>query len=443
MREKSVIFTHLFNLIQTRVITPYLSLKRVKMFKLISIISIVIFSSSGQAKRKELSDVTNVAKYSDKQCQISSHCNKNKNPYWAKFQYAADLAEIEIEKIIKESGVTKPSDFYSRTAVVDSGFDGRSQRLSLQVLPTLLKGHEESGNHQIDPEGHGTAVSGMISGKGVGFTKHVHLNVYRVTKKFGGGGVSTKNLETSILNACDRAEIVNVSWGSSADEKGLRNPKEEGWYSKAQEKGCLIVKSAGNGGIKSYNSYNLPIDAPIILVSSTNSLGSESSFSSQGHIYGPGENVYTLTSHQSTVNQWSFEDKYCRVEGAIMSPISGTSFSSPAVAAVFSQVLTILKLRGLVPSNPKEKISLLKRIILASGKWSVESGEALPTANSYLAVLIAKHLKESELSASVEETRSSINGCVCEEIALLPSGRRSVTCSSRLTLLSPRAGSTG
>ena len=100
-------------------------------------------------------------------------------------------------------------------------------------------------------------------------------------------------------------------------------------------------------------------------MSSTNSFGKESSFSSQGDIYGPGENVYTLKSHQSQIGIWG-KDKYCRVNGAVMGPISGTSFSSPSVAAVFTQVLTVLKIRGLVPKDPKSKIILLKKIILAA-----------------------------------------------------------------------------
>ena len=93
-----------------------------------------------------------------------------------------------------------------------------------------------------------------------------------------------------------------------------------------------------------------------------------------------------------------------------MAPISGTSFSSPAVAAVFSQVLTVLKVKNLVPSDPSKKISLLKRIILASGKWSKMTGESLPTANAYLAVLIAKHLQESETDLSIDDLISLEKG---------------------------------
>jgi hypothetical protein len=366
------------------------------------LIVLLFLSQNSYSKRKEYSDIKNNASHSQKVCQLSSHCEKNKNPYWAKFQYGADLADSEIQKLFNEYNIYNRKDFFSNTAVVDSGFDGRSQIDFLNVVPKLFKGYNEAGKETIDPEGHGTAVSGMIAGKGVGFTKFVNLNIYRVTKKFGGGSVRTEHLASAIRKACDTSEIVNVSWGSSAGERGMRNPKDENWFEYAASKGCLIVKSSGNGGIKKYNSYNLPITAPIILVSSTNSLGTESSFSSQGHIYGPGENVFTLSSHQAKVDQWGFE-KYCRVNGSIMAPISGTSFSSPAVAAVFSQVLTVLKIKNLVPENPSEKISLLKKIILASGQWSLESGEALPTANAYLAVLIAKNLKDGEKNLSVNE----------------------------------------
>ena len=397
----------------------------------ILVFSAFLLSHSSYAKRKDYKDVTNTAVFSRKLCQLSAHCEKNKNPYWAKFQYSADLAEEEIQSLLKSYSLDRPSLYFSNTAVLDSGFDGRSQINNLNIVPRLYKGHEDAGNEKIDPVGHGTAVAGMIAGTGVGFTKYVNLNVYRITRKHGGGSVSSKNLSNSIKKACDTSEIVNVSWGSSADEMGMKNPKEEKWFDYAAKKGCLIVKSSGNGGIKRYNSYNLPIDAPIILVSSTNSLGIESSFSSQGHIYGPGENVFTLNSHQSKVDQWRFEN-YCKVEGAIMAPISGTSFSSPAVAAVFSQVLTVLKIRNLVPKNPLEKITLLKKIILASGKWSQQTGESLPTANAFLAVLIAKNLDIDEVDLSIDELievgkRESSNICLggdtlCSEI---------ITCSKK------------
>ena len=219
------------------------------------------------SKRKEYSDVKIRQRCPIKIRQLSAHCEKNKNPYWAKFQYAADLAEEEITKVFENNNIRYSAEFLSNTAVVDSGFDGRTQLNNLSVTPKLFKGYPEAGNEKIDPEGHGTAVSGMISGKGAGFTKYVNLNIYRVTKKHGGGSVRSKALSTAIINACETSEIVNVSWGSSADEKEWGTQKRREWYNYAAEKGCLIVKSAGNGGIKKYNSYNLSIEAPVILIS--------------------------------------------------------------------------------------------------------------------------------------------------------------------------------
>ena len=107
----------------------------------------------------------------------------------------------------------------------------------------IQKGDTDSGSFMIDPSGHGTGVSSVIGAEGIGFAENVFLNVYRVTKEYGGGSTSSGMLANTIIKACENNDIVNVSWGSLGDEIGKIRPEKELWYKPAMDMGCLVVKA--------------------------------------------------------------------------------------------------------------------------------------------------------------------------------------------------------
>ena len=369
----------------------------------LALISFSLFTNL-YAAEISINQIENQTKTNPLFCHLSDHCqNNNENPSWAKFQMASDLGEIEVKNFVNE--ITEPNitKYLANVAVIDSGFDSEQQLNGLQVYPRLIKGYDLAGVQYIDQNGHGTAVSGMIAARETGVTKNINLDIFRLTGNNAAGSASHAMIADSILRACQTSEIVNLSWGGYADEQGAESPANAIWYQEAMDKGCLIIKSAGNSGFKSYTNYDLPIEAPIILVAATNSAGENSSFSSQGDIFAPGEKVYTLHSLFDTKIEDYEKDEFCKVKNNWMKKINGTSFASPAVAAILGQVLTILKIKNIVPEDPYEKIAILKKIVFASAKWSVQSGDRLFAINSYLSTLIAKHLQYDELDSTIDE----------------------------------------
>ena len=342
-------------------------------------------------------------------CKLNKHCN-GKNLQWAKYQVDSDIAEELINDLRKEY----KSNEKATVAVVDSGFDvdGNKHNLNAQKIKTS-KGFDKAGDEHNDQSGHGTSVSGMISAKNVGITSNVDLNIYRVTEAGGGGTTTSGFLAASIEKACSESDVVNVSWGNMLDEVGFTKIEEELWYEKAKELGCLVMKSSGNAGVKKKKMRSpIPSDAPVIMIGAISSDGSEALFSSESQLKAPGAGVYTLVSNDKETSKYS-EKRMCTIDGIKYGPINGTSFSSPVAAAVAGQILTVLKIKGVVPSEPSKKIQLIKNILQASA-----SSNSNNIINSYKAVKIASLVEKDKEYASSQELISLIDDSRpnCEEI---------------------------
>ncbi len=317
-------------------------------------------------------------------CRLYPRCG-DRNPAWASLQVGADLAEVVVKS------TTGDKKFFARLAVVDSGFDTKTQSSGIESkgLETF-KGHDSSGDKDIDIDGHGTAVTGMIAGKEIGVTHHVTLDVYRVTEQNANGQVSSALLAAAIEKACQTSDVVNVSWGDLSEEVGARVLEKELWYKAAAEKGCLVVKAAGNSGIKANGTRApVPLDAPFLKVAASDEFSDDAPFSSEGGIYGPGSGVFSLLSAQHFYDQETRKNS-CVVGKNQVGPINGTSFAAPLVAGVAGQVITILRSRDVLPKDPKAKLKLVKSILSASAQWSKESGSRQPVVNALTAALMAK-----------------------------------------------------
>ncbi|MBT6325163.1 MAG: S8/S53 family peptidase, partial [Bdellovibrionales bacterium] len=346
---------------------------------------------------KPLFQITQEA--SQSKCYMAPHCNDNINPSWARMQIGADLAEKVVAKTLKDN----ENELLATVAVIDSGFDFKNQSNAIDANSIVIeKGHESSGNPNIDPDGHGTAVSGMVSGNGIGITKNINLRVYRVTEKYATGSTSSAMLAASIEKACEKSDIVNVSWGSAFDELGMSKIENALWYKKAKERGCLVVKSAGNSGVKNAKKQEIPIDAPFISVAASDQFSEEATFSTKGMISAPGAGVYSLLSHHHEYSNSTIKNG-CRLNGAAVGPINGTSFSSPILAGVAGQVLTILKSNKAMPADPVKKVSLLKSILLASVKWNRETGSKNNSVNALLATLIATKMTNNNYTLELDK----------------------------------------
>lgn len=371
---------------------------------------------------------TNVKKLSP--CRLDEQCQK-KNLSWAKHLTDADLAEKEVQELLKLKGAKN----IASVAVVDSGFNYGDNLKNLTAEKVkVAKGFDRAGDEFRDEGGHGTAVSGMIAAKGVGITSAINLNIYRTTEGGQKGIITSGFLAASIEKACRDSDIVNVSWGSDSQELGIADIERELWYRKAQKMGCLIIKSSGNSGIKKkLIERKTPEDAPVLLVGAINHQGQEATFSTASDIKAPGEGVFTLVSNDVT-HQSEFDKKReCIVEGVKYAPINGTSFSSPVVAGVAGQVVTVLKLNKTLPKDPTKKIKLIKNILKASALSNSEN-----LVNAYRAVKIAGMIKVSDGLKSPQQLSDALDlavGPQCESVEdcrELQDCQKNKTCFDRL-----------
>jgi hypothetical protein len=150
--------------------------------------------------------------------------------------------------------VTRASDLWQLTtgspsiviAVVDTGLSPVPEPDMTQVVP----GWDIVGNdsNTADTFGHGTWVSSIIGALGnnkagiAGYCWHCSIMPVRVAA--GHDGAIAGNIAAGIRWAVDHgARIVNVSLVSNQPDEG-----ELGAIEYAQEKGVLVVASAGNGG---------------------------------------------------------------------------------------------------------------------------------------------------------------------------------------------------
>ncbi|MHB1484556.1 MAG: S8 family serine peptidase [Saccharofermentanales bacterium] len=171
--------------------------------------------------------------------------------------------------------ITKGSDSV-KIAVIDSGIDS---------------GHEDFAGTQIlygwdfltddvvrgDPNGHGTAVSGIIAAtsgnaKGIaGICADCTILPLRILG-YDGSGTSGDAIDAIYTAADLGSDIINMSLG---DEEFVQ--AEDNAIKYALSKGCIIIAAAGNSGDSTYSypaSYN-----GVISVASHTDLNKRSSFS--------------------------------------------------------------------------------------------------------------------------------------------------------------------
>ena len=386
----------------------------------------IVVDESVTKDMEEIVENVNGYPLSDKQfakCKLNPHCN-SRNPKWAAMQIGADFADKIVDKHLNSYGSQEEkAKIASTLAVVDTGFDtsvGIDENgipLSLDAFSVSIeKAHEYTGDPENDQGGHGSPVAGVIAGKGIGVSKNLNLNLYRITNPGDGSSVSFGVLDAAIEKACQKADIVNVSWGSQADEIWDTDLTKEKWYELAVEKGCIVVKSAGNRGVREkYKEISYAIDEPYMTVAATNEFQELEGFSTKGMSAAPGGGVYaTLSSKHEYSSRTS--DNACNMNNQTMGPINGTSFASPILAAVLGQIQTILNARNLLPKDPKEKVILTKSIEMAAKKWNEMAGGGAVT-NALGAAIIAENIDSDNMTKNINSLISIGKNAVRERCA--------------------------
>ncbi|MHB8573860.1 MAG: S8 family serine peptidase [Dehalococcoidia bacterium] len=219
--------------------------------------------------------------------------------------------------------------------VIDSGVDATTPDLAGRVLPIgcdVVIDHvcpaDGHGTPVTDPQGHGTAVAGIIAAItnnaiGVaGVAWNTSILPVRVTSGETGG--SPADLVTGMRWAIDHgAKVLNVSASLDCGAEEPSDLKAVLAYASAQ--GALVVASAGNDGGCPKGVYPAA-DPQVISVASTDMNDHPSAFSNFGpwvRIAAPGEHIVTLAPN----NQYKSQN--------------GTSFSAPEVSGLAALLFAV------------------------------------------------------------------------------------------------------
>ena len=203
-------------------------------------------------------------------------------------------------------------------AVLDSGVDATHPDLVAQLVPGW--NFWDNNSNTADVFGHGTKVAGVIGATGnnaigvVGIAFNSRIMPIRVTDTSGYAAISA--LASGLTYAADHgARVANMSFAVQSYSTVI---------SAAQyfmSKGGVVMNSAGNSGALD----STPASDALVSVSATTSTDVRASWSSYGpyvDVAAPGASIWTTTM------------------GGGYGSVSGTSFSSPATAAVAALMMS-------------------------------------------------------------------------------------------------------
>ncbi|MGW7045944.1 S8 family serine peptidase [Streptomyces avermitilis] len=184
-----------------------------------------------------------------------------------------------------------------KVAVIDTGVNASTPSLKGQVLTSEVP-KAVAYHATVDYEGHGTSMAELIAGTGAdggvkGLAPGAKIVPYRIKLEgLKGAAEERKTAEPAdaIRAAADTdVKIINMSFSSE-----YVDPEEKAAIKYAASKGKLLIAGAGNSGEKS-GQIGYPASYRYVLgVSSVDSAGAVSKFSSYGEyvdLAAPGEGI--------------------------------------------------------------------------------------------------------------------------------------------------------
>lgn len=228
-----------------------------------------------------------------------------------------------------------------KVAIIDSGIDDCSD-VSVERRINLVPGEEELTPFFEDQTGHGTAVAGIIAGKGED-TEVVGINndvlIYSAKVLDGSNSAPLSRVIEGIYWAIDNdVDIINMSFGINTESEALKLAVD-----KAVEKDILVVAAVGNTADEGV-LYPAAYDG-VLAVGSVDTNACHSEFSAVGEevdIVAVGENVVTTGV----------------LDGVMVT--EGTSMAAPQVAAVASV---------LMEEHPEASSGLVSEVIIKSASY--------------------------------------------------------------------------
>lgn len=221
-----------------------------------------------------------------------------------------------------------------KIAVIDSGLYGsggnQPQHEDIDYSHVLEGQNFVDGQEGTpDNKGHGTFVAGLIfaeSNNGTGIAGIMPEVDILPLKVFGTSNYTENSMvEKGIYEAIDAdVDVINMSLGGEDNSESMKTACDT-----AAADNILVVAAAGNDGVE-INNYPAAYDS-VIGVASTDKDEETSYFSQYGESVfcaAPGGDVHSLGNSNT--------------EGQKYSTASGTSFSSPEVAAMAGMVKSIM-----------------------------------------------------------------------------------------------------
>ncbi len=200
-------------------------------------------------------------------------------------------------------------------AVLDTGVDAAHADLAGQLVGGISE--LPGGDPRVDPNGHGTAMAGIIAavtdnGRGIAGIGFDGVKVMPVTVLDAGGLGQDSDIIEGIVWAVDHgADVINMSFSNPGFSSSLQAAIDYAW-----DHDVVVVAATGNDGSSSA-SYPAG-DRSVVGVSSTDEadqLDSDSNHGADTFIGAPGEGIRTLAAGGGTAT------------------VSGTSAASAEVAA--------------------------------------------------------------------------------------------------------------
>ncbi|MFD5429198.1 type VII secretion-associated serine protease mycosin [Streptomyces sp. NPDC127084] len=310
-------------------------------------------------------------------------------------QWALDTLHLEqVWRTTKGDGVT--------VAVLDTGVDDSHPDLTGQVLPTKDLVGFGAGRGDRAWARHGTAMAGIIAGRGhgpgredgvLGVAPQAKIQPVRVilegTDPSRAQARKTRNsaLADGIRWAADNgADVINLSLGDDSEsahpEKG-----EDAAVQYALAKGAVVVASAGNSGEKG-DHISYPAAYPgVIAVTAVDRFGTHASFSTSrwyATVSAPGVDVVIADPDRKYYEGW------------------GTS----AAAAFVSGVVALVRSAhpGLTPAQIKRLLTDTARDAPQGGR---DDAKGYGTVDPVAALKAAGELTPGELSSGEPQASSA------------------------------------
>ena len=264
----------------------------------------------------------------------------------ARSGYSPALTAIHAPRVWKRTkghGIT--------VAVIDSGVAGDVTNLRGQVLPgvDMVEPHRADGwNDAMPAGGHGTGVASVIAGSGRSIPVHgiaPRVTVLPVRIANAHGTCPDARVAKGIVWATRHgADVINLSIGTTAEDISRRDLRlEHAAVRYAVRHGVTVVAGAGNNGPDHTGRFYPAAFPEVIAVGGANMSGTAAaSFSNRGEwvdVVAPAMEVWNANTDGS------------------LGTASGTSFASPAVAAMAALMLAV---------DPHLSPTAIRRMVMAS-----------------------------------------------------------------------------